>query len=302
MGGLAAYVILALVGVAIAIIVVMAVQRRSSGPTAVASGAAPAKRRATLSDFHVRGNEAQVFFDVPLPDGDVDQVLQDLLTREAVEVVREKRSHLPMEGVDTVVAFGVRNGQPFQVGSLELPKGGELPDINVVDLVPHAAKTGFNPVAAVDSGVAPQAAEKQRSETIAPAGEWIKLTSSFDASLRAHGNDPKSLDAGGLVKGLFEMTGYVVTPAGTDTFRAVGGGQRLFVRVVPHATGDYPELEEGAINKFLIDFGSAGADQGLLVTDKYGPFSVYDKEKRQPKVRFLTRERLQAFVDAMAMS
>ncbi len=74
------------------------------------------------------------------------------------------------------------------------------------------------------------------------------------------------------------------------------------VRVVDHNEGEYPELGEQAITGFLFDFASSGASRGLLVTDKYCPFSVYERERRDPRVRFLSRERLQQFVDAAAMS
>ena len=39
----------------------------------------------------------------------------------------------------------------------------------------------------------------------------------------------------------------------------------------------------------------------MLVTEKYGPFMVYDKERREPRVRFITRERLQTFVDGFSL-
>ncbi len=51
----------------------------------------------------------------------------------------------------------------------------------------------------------------------------------------------------------------------------------------------------------MIRFVSSGADRGLLFTDKYAPFMVYDKERREPRIRFISRERLQAFVDSVAM-
>jgi hypothetical protein len=38
-----------------------------------------------------------------------------------------------------------------------------------------------------------------------------------------------------------------------------------------------------------------------LITDKYGPYMIYDKERRNPKLRFITRERLQPFVDSFAL-
>ncbi len=52
----------------------------------------------------------------------------------------------------------------------------------------------------------------------------------------------------------------------------------------------------------MVDFMSSKADRGLLISDRYGPFEVYEREKREPRVRFVTRERLQGFVDALTVS
>ncbi len=46
---------------------------------------------------------------------------------------------------------------------------------------------------------------------------------------------------------------------------------------------------------------NSGADRGLMVSDKFGPFEVYERERREPRVRFVTRERLQGFVDALTV-
>jgi hypothetical protein len=39
----------------------------------------------------------------------------------------------------------------------------------------------------------------------------------------------------------------------------------------------------------------------LLISDKFCPFIVYEKERREPRVHFITRERLQQFVDSLAL-
>jgi hypothetical protein len=38
------------------------------------------------------------------------------------------------------------------------------------------------------------------------------------------------------------------------------------------------------------------------VTDKFGPYVMYEKERRDPRCRFITRERLQVFVDSFALN
>jgi hypothetical protein len=39
----------------------------------------------------------------------------------------------------------------------------------------------------------------------------------------------------------------------------------------------------------------------MLITDKYGPFLIHEIEVNQPRVRFITRERIQRFIDSMAL-
>jgi len=52
----------------------------------------------------------------------------------------------------------------------------------------------------------------------------------------------------------------------------------------------------------MVEFASAGTDRGMLVTDKHGPFEIYTLERREPRVRFVTRDRLQKMVDSLALS
>ncbi|MDX1448490.1 MAG: hypothetical protein R3246_05450, partial [Acidimicrobiia bacterium] len=67
----------------------------------------------------------------------------------------------------------------------------------------------------------------------------------------------------------------------------------------PLGPDGYPEIDDGAIQRFLFEFQTAGTDRGLFVSDKYAPFGVHEKEAREPRIRFLTRERLQKFVDGL---
>ena len=52
----------------------------------------------------------------------------------------------------------------------------------------------------------------------------------------------------------------------------------------------------------MVRFEQSGTERGLLVSDKFCPFIVYEKERREPRVRFLTRERLQQFIDSLALT
>lgn len=265
-----------------------------------------ARPRPDVADFHVQGNEARVTFDVPLPEGEVDAVLRDLLTHEAVEVIREKRHSLPIEQVTRVVALAGRGSEPVEVGSVELDEPGDLPPA-VVDMpLLQFSHLGHDPLEQQfreqgESGTAPQVVT-DTDATLGPIGAELHIPKAVDVGLRSLGVDPGTMSAGDLVVGMLQLYGYTVTTENDDTRRAMKGGQSTYIRIVPHAEGGYAELDESAIRRFVADFANAKADRSLLVTDKYGPFEVYQRERRDPRVRFVTRERLQKFVDSLALS
>ena len=144
-------------------------------------------------------------------------------------------------------------------------------------------------------------------DDLGPIYSELRLPKAIETGLRTQGIDPATMSAAQLVTGTLSLIGYGVIEGPIDgTWYAEKGGSRTFIREVPHGSGDHPELEDEAISRFLFEFQSAGADRGLLVTDKFGPFSVYEKERREPRVRFLTRERLQkvavTFIDMVGFT
>ena len=230
-------------------------------------------------------------------------MLRDLLIREAVEVVHEKQSHdLPMDQLRNVRAFARSKADWVEVGSVELDQPGKLPRRDAMpDIVPHASVTGFDPLADVaeqDFKVEPGIADVSTEKGLAPIGQEVRLSGSIDAVLRSQGVDPNSMSVTELTMALLQVGGYAVSPLGDNAHVASRSGTQTYLRVVAHESGAYPELDESAITSFLIGFGQQPAERGLLITDKYGPFVMYDKERREPRVKFITRERLQAFVDS----
>src|SRR3989304_9322332 len=81
--------------------------------------------RPRVVEMHVIGEEARVTFDVPIAED--DEILNELLTHEAIEVVREKRHSLPIDQVTTVVALAGRGGGPRGGGGSRLDAPGPLP-------------------------------------------------------------------------------------------------------------------------------------------------------------------------------
>jgi hypothetical protein len=143
-------------------------------------------------------------------------------------------------------------------------------------------------------------------EGLGPAGADVVLPAQIESGLRLQGLDPVSITAGELVLGLLRLSGFTVSSAtpvdGYETYVASNPTGRTYVCVEPLGDTDYPELDESIINHFMVDFQQSGFDRGLLVSDKFCPFLVYEKERREPRVRFITRERLQQFVDSVALA
>lgn len=262
--------------------------------------------RPQVAEFHVRGEQATVTFDVPLTDGDIDEILKELLLHEAVEVVREKRHTLPIDMVTQVIAMAGRNGDPRRVGVIDLPEPGVLPPPSVAPPTFQLGHIAYDPLEEEFSGEkpehAPTLADSKASDRLPPIGSELRLPRAIDLGLRAQGVDPETMQSGELVRAMLTMFGYrIVAGISDDTFVAEKGGVRTLVREVHHEPGSYPELEGQSISSFSADFVGAKTDRALLVTDKFGPFEVYERERRDPRCRFITRERLQKFVDAMAL-
>ncbi len=149
----------------------------------------------------------------------------------------------------------------------------------------------------------PQASTKAPEDTLQPIGEELRIPKAIDTGLRAQGVDPSTMSAAELVTGMLSLVGYQVVPGSAGgTWMATKGGQRTFISEDRYEPGGYPEIDESTMRRFLIEFQSAGADRGLLVTEKFAPFGIYDMERREPRVRFVSRERLQKMVDSLALS
>lgn len=302
-------VIIIVVIVLVLIAVAFAINLLRAGSAGVAEVMAPDgafRLHPPVDEFHVRGDTATVQFGVPVPE-EIDDALSDLLTHEAVEVVREKKATLPIDQVTKVVAYGIHHGEPKEVGSVTLDTPGELPPpLVLAENAPHASKLSVDVLgefAETLPSTTPVAAETQREGDLASVSDEFRLTAAAQAGLRAQGIDPNEMSVAELVTGLFRITGYQVMEGGTpDTYLASKGGVRTFVQVIPHEAGSYPEIGEDVIRKFVVDFGSSGADRGLLISDKFAPFEIYERERRDKRIRFVTRERLQGFVDALSVS
>ena len=260
--------------------------------------------RPEVESFHVHGEEARVAFDVPFPE-EGDEVLADLLVGEAVEVVREKRHSLPINDVTEVVVLAGR-GEKQEVGRKSLITPGVLPPPSRMTDILNLHTIGVDPLAAefeAEPISIPETVEPTRSEELAPLSELVRLPKAVQTGLRTQGVDPESMTAGELVTGILTLFGYTVAPGLMEnSYIATRAGSSTFVLVDPYRPGDYPLVEERVIRSFVFAFTQSTATQGLLVSEKYGPFSIHDAERRDPRIRFVTRARLQKFVDSMSLA
>jgi hypothetical protein len=279
-------------------------ERRRRGPAPPAEQPDFVRPRPNVSGFHVHEEEARVTFDVPYPE-EGDDVLADLLVGEAVEVVREKRHTLPIDDVTQVVVFAGRESLQ-EVGRMSLQTPGVLPPPSQIADILNLTSIGADPLAAeFEAGPAtiPETVAPTRSDELEPLGEMIRLPKAVATGLRAQGVDPERMTAAQLVTGVLSLFGYTVTPGIAEGhYTASQGVASTFIMSDEYTPGDYPEVEDGTIRRFVVAFEQSKADRGMLVSEKFAPFSIYDVERRDPRVRFVTRERLQKLVDSMSLS
>jgi len=258
--------------------------------------------RAPVAQFHVSGNQAMVTFDVPLDEED-DEILNELLVDEAVEVVREKRHQLPISDVHEVVALAGR-GSVREVGRTKLPSPGVLPPPPPVSLL-HLGNVTRDPFTAENAdqhAVAYETKTNVPSDELPPIGEELRIPKGLERGLRATGVDVQTASGAEIIVGLLQLFGYSLdTSTGSGSYTAQKGGESTLVVVDPYEPGGDPEVAEEAVRAFTGRFSMSGASRGVFVSEKYAPYMIYDVEKREPRIRFLTRERLQEFIDSMAI-
>lgn len=254
-------------------------------------------------DFHVVENEIVIDFAVPLPAGE-DEVLTELLSHHAAEIIKDRKVRgQPLDGIPIARVRARRGVDVVQVAELELEEEG-MADIELPDLLPTLDKAGYDPLAKLglaDEGEVLALAARPANDQLAALADEIRLTAGLAAGLRATGTNPDQMTMEEFGPCLLRLAGYEITDLGEGSYRAFGGGTTTYVQVIAHHPGEYPELEERPITSFLIAFAGSRADRGLLLTDKYGPYEIYRRERANPRCTFITRERLQAFVDAIAL-
>ncbi len=310
-------VIIGLVLIAVIWAVVSALQNTPSDAVSHSEAAPVAEDRVRpiLVDFHVHDTTAMIYYNVPLPEGEVDEYLRDLVCHDASLVLHEKRAHgLPIAQVTRATVFGRRGDEAVQIGTREFEEPGLIPEIAAPELIPHMSVAGHDPLAHLgeqDLDIQPGVADREAKEGLSPFLDEIMIAEAVEVRLRAAGVDPANVSLQDLALSLLKTAGYEIevgragvstVESGTaEVYMARKAGSEALVVIVPHASGEHPELSERVVNTFVIAVAETNPQRALLITDKFGPYLVYEKERSDPRCRFITRERLQAFVNSFAL-
>ena len=273
------------------------------------STSAPTRPMPEVQDFHVRGDTASVVFSVPLGDSDAGAHLTELLSASAVEYVRGKVADgFPLEGVEHIGVYATRAGEPALLDTVDLPAVGELPPEAPILSRDPSTHDPIEAVAAVqsDSTVRPPS---DTGDHLEPVAQLVQLSGAEDAHLRAIGVDPSTMSLEDMVVGLFTTGGYQVearpgapgSDGGTSYWVRRGGDSTLVV-IYPHQPDSYPELSEDVLSRFAVGVAQANAGRAMLITDKFGPYAMYERERRDKRTVYVTRERLQGFVDSFDLA
>ena len=305
--------VLVVIAVAIALGGLAVYAMRSSGQAAQqqasARATAPARRpMPPVDSFHVHGETASVVFDVPLGDSEAGAHLTELLAANAIEFVREKvEDGQPLEGVHRIAVSAKRGDSAEELTTVDLPEVGALPEESpILARDPDA----HDPIAAVAAVVADASVSTPtgRSDTLDPVADIVELSSPTEAHLRMMGVDPATMSLSDLGVGFLQASGYTVEAArsgfsmpslGADQVYAFSrGADRGYLAIVPHTAGEYPELDEKILSEFSIAVAQANPTRAILMSDKFSPYAMYERERRDKRLVFVTRERLQSFVDS----
>lgn len=260
--------------------------------------------RPTLLEFHVEGEVARVIFDASISETETDPILAEMLIGEAIEVVREKRDHLPITEVTRVVVLAGKP-DPVPVGETKLKAPGRLPPRPLGSPLQTLTRTGSDPLdrqfQATDKAPLSSTSKTSRDTSLPPISTELNIPGPVERGLRAIGIDTETMTATELVVGTLKLSGYRVEPTSSPSNQmAHKEGKTTLIQEDFYQPDGHQVVEEKTLRSFMAQFSSSGADRGVLVSDKYAPYQIYEMEQRQPKCRFLTRERLQGVVDTLA--
>jgi len=307
---LPAVVVVVLIVIAVLVAAGLFFRSRGGGVAQRSVASAIANQAPALSevDFKVEGATAHVFFDTRIPAAGADDVLTALMGREALRVFETKADHLPLEAVRHVVAHGKQGDASIQVTTVDVRTPAEMDHMDVPS-ADDIVQAGEVSTEEVDPLAAVHAMEFGRGtgyrgggDELPPLSDELVIPAKVIEAVGGAGGTVAGMSLEDFISGLLRTSGYEVSPSSADGTRtARKAGVSTYLQFVEHVPGSHPELDEGSVDAFVMKFMGSGSDRGMLFTPKFGPYAIYEKERRNAKVKYMTRERLQAFVDSVAM-
>ena len=294
--------------IVIALLVLIAfvlISGRTETPAVTGTDAAPKPPKLNEVDFHVQGDTAHVYFDTTIPNSGADSVLLDLMRREAKRVLEEKESHLPIDGIHRIVVHGKQGTETVEVTTVDVKEPADFGDESMPETLSAADVDPYeDPLAELHAMDFDRSSGYRSSDgdDLPPLSDELKIPAKVVDAVAGAGGTVTGMSLQDFVAGLLRTSGYEVSMQTATTGTARKAGTTTFLEFVEHAAGSHPELAETVVDGFVMKFMSSGADRGMLFTPKFGPYAIYDKERRNDKVKYMTRERLQAFVDSVAMA
>ncbi len=296
-----------LIAVAIGAYLYMRSQGGAVAERPVASAIPTQAAALTNVDFKVEGATAHVYFDTHIPAEGADDVLVGLMGREAMRVFESKADHLPLEAIKHVVAHGHQGDDTIEVTVVDIKKPVEMDHMDVpsddkvvmADEVHPDADDLLGDIHAMEFGRG--GGYRGGGDELPPLTQELAIPAKVVAAVAGPSGSIDGLSLEDFITGLLRTVGYDISKAPDGTSTARKGGVATYLEFVEHAAGSHPELDEHSVDAFIVKFMSSGAARGMLFTPKFRPYVIYEKERRNDKVKYMTRERLQAFVDSIAM-
>ena len=296
---------LVIVLIAVAVVVAVALYLRNGDGDVAQSVAAPGSGELSAVDFKVEGSTAHVYFDTEIPGVGPDDMLRSLMGREAMRIFQGKADHLPLSEVKQVASYGRQGGAPVLVTTESVKEPDEMDrldapgDAVLAGDVTAEAHDPLGTLHGMDFGRG--RGYRGGGDELAPLSDELEIPAKVIDAVAGPGGSILGMRLEDFITGLLSASGYQVVAESDGSKRATKGGTTTYLEFVDHVPGSHPELDERSIDGFIVKFIGSNADRAMLFTAKYGPYVVHDKERRNDKVKFMTRERLQAFVDSVAM-
>ncbi len=258
----------------------------------------PIEVRPRLIDVVIDETEARVAF-AAAPPPEPDEIFTEMLVNEGMEALRDRQNSSLFAGVTSVVVLAEHGGSRTQVARVSLETPGLLPPRSVFPSILDLTHIALDPIDIVfERGL-------DSSEDLGTNGVAadLRLPRAVETVLRAQGIDPLCEDVGDLIIGILPSIGYKIEDGPVPgVYIAQKHGSRTHLQLVPSDADGDSVLDADTMSRFAFEFQMSQCERGLLITGRRSSPETADRERREPRIRFLTVERIQGFLDGMGLS